>query len=163
MAKSTTCSKQPYVDPTRIYLGGHSTGGTLVLLVAAAAPKDKFRAVIAFGPIHDVAAYGNPNPFCPFDTSNPRERELRSPLRWINTIATPTFVLEGEHGNLDPLLMIKARSKNPLVKFFPVAGRTHFDILAPANTLLASQIVGPWSRGPVELGDEAVQGALAKK
>jgi dipeptidyl aminopeptidase/acylaminoacyl peptidase len=27
-------SRQPYVDPKRIYPGGHSTGGTLALLTA---------------------------------------------------------------------------------------------------------------------------------
>jgi acetyl esterase/lipase len=148
-------AKESYVDPARIYLGGHSTGGTLVLLVAAAAPKDKFRAVFAFGPIHDVAAYGVPNPFCPFDTSNPREFELRSPVRWINTVMTPTLVFEGtEQGNLDSLLMIKARSKNSLVRFFPVKGFTHFNVLAPANKFLASQIIGPWSRSALELSAE---------
>lgn len=164
LAAAAFLARQPYVDPARIYLGGHSTGGTLVLLVAAAAPKDRFRAVVAFGPIHDVAAYGVPNPFCPFDTSDPRELELRSPMRWINTVSTPTFVLEGtEQANLDSLLIIKARSNNPLVKFFPVEGRNHFDILAPANKLLASQIIGPWSRGPVELDDQAIVRAVAKK
>jgi hypothetical protein len=135
-----------------------------VLLVAAAAPKDRFRAVLSFGPIHDVAAYGVPNPLCPFDTSNPREFELRSPVRWINTVVTPTLVLEGtEQGNLDSLLMIKARSKNPLVKFFPVKGFTHFNVLAPANKFIASQIIGPWSRGPVDLSEEAVARAIGKK
>lgn len=43
---------QPYVDPNRIYLGGHSTGGTLALMTAEA--SDRFRAVFAFGPVSDV-------------------------------------------------------------------------------------------------------------
>ena len=68
-----------------------------------------------------------------------------------------------EQANLDSLLLIKARSKNPRVKFFPVEGRNHFDILEPANKFLASQIVGPWTRGPVELSDEAITRAVAKK
>ena len=38
-------SKLEYVDPKQIYLGGHSTGGTLALLVAAASPR--FKAVIS--------------------------------------------------------------------------------------------------------------------
>jgi hypothetical protein len=76
-----------------------------------------------------------------------------------------TFVLEGkeERSNIGSLLMIKARSKNPLVTFFPVEGRNHFDILAPANKFLASQIIRPWSRGPVELSEEAVVRAVAKQ
>jgi pimeloyl-ACP methyl ester carboxylesterase len=35
--------RQDYVDPQRVYLGGHSTGGTLVMLVAES--TDRFRAV----------------------------------------------------------------------------------------------------------------------
>jgi acetyl esterase/lipase len=161
LAAADFLAKQPYVDPARVYLGGHSTGGTLVLLVAAAAPKEKFRAVFSFGPVEDVVGYGGV--FCPFDTSDPREVELRSPLRWINTIATPTFVFEGEQGNLESLLVMRERSKNPLVKFFPLKSRDHFDILAPVNRFLASQIIGPWTRGRVELGDEAVARAIAKE
>ena len=45
------------VDPARIYLGGHSTGGTLVLL--AAASTDQFRAVFALGPVADPRQYGS--------------------------------------------------------------------------------------------------------
>ncbi len=45
---------QGYVDPRRIYLGGHSTGGTLVMLVAAS--TDRFRAVFSFGPVDNVPA-----------------------------------------------------------------------------------------------------------
>jgi dipeptidyl aminopeptidase/acylaminoacyl peptidase len=47
---------QPHVDPDRIYLGGHSTGGTLVQLVAAS--SDQYRAVFSFGPMDDVGGYG---------------------------------------------------------------------------------------------------------
>src|SRR5262245_35711111 len=53
LAASDFLSKQPFVDPQRIYLGGLSTGGTLVLLVAAS--SDRFRAVFSFGPADDVS------------------------------------------------------------------------------------------------------------
>lgn len=42
-------ARLPYVDPARIYLGGHSTGGTLVLLTMATTTQ--FRAAFAFGPM----------------------------------------------------------------------------------------------------------------
>ena len=48
---------QPYVDPERVYLGGHSTGGTLVMLVAAS--SDRSRAMFSFGPVEDVSGYGS--------------------------------------------------------------------------------------------------------
>ena len=87
-----------YVDPQRIYLGGHSTGGTLVMLVAAS--TDRFRAVFSFGPVEDVRGY--PGQFLPFDTANPREIELRSPGRWLHSVRCPLFVFEGTEwtGNL---------------------------------------------------------------
>src|SRR5262249_54325814 len=34
LAAALYLAAKPYVDPSRIYLGGHSTGGTLVMLVA---------------------------------------------------------------------------------------------------------------------------------
>src|SRR5213078_4101010 len=73
LAAEAFLRKQDYVDPRRIYLGGHSTGGTLVLLAAEC--SDRFRAVFSFGPVDDVAGY-EPQ-YLPFDTSNPREVELR--------------------------------------------------------------------------------------
>ena len=57
-------------------------GGTLVLLTATA--SDRFRAVFSFGPAEDVAGYGPE--YLPFDRSNPRELQLRSPGRWLQSV-----------------------------------------------------------------------------
>ena len=81
-----------YVDPKRIYLGGHSTGGTLALLVAAAS-EDRFRAVFSLGPVEDVTGYGDD--VLPFELSNPKEARLRAPQKWLKDIQCPTFVFEG--------------------------------------------------------------------
>src|SRR5205085_7788189 len=43
LAAADYLSKLDYIDPQRIYLGGHSTGGTLALL--AAESTSRFRAV----------------------------------------------------------------------------------------------------------------------
>src|SRR5438270_5982532 len=56
LAATDYLARQPFVDPQRIYLGGHSTGGTLVALVAER--SDRYRAVFAFGPVGSVAKYG---------------------------------------------------------------------------------------------------------
>lgn len=87
-----------------MYLGGHSTGGTLALLVAES--TDRFRAVFSFGPVSDVSYY--PDEFTPFDTSDPREVALRSPGRWLNSIKSPTFIIEGTSGNLGSLKAMHA-------------------------------------------------------
>lgn len=140
LAAADFLAKQKYVDPNRIYLGGHSTGGTLVLLVAEC--SDRFRAVFSFGPANDVRGY-DPE-YIPFDTSNPREAELRSPGRWLASIKSPTFVFEGadQPGNIDSLQAMARSSTNPKVHFVPVPGRNHFSILAPANRVVADKIRG---------------------
>jgi len=126
----------PYVDPKRIYLGGHSTGGTLALLVSEM--TDDFRGVFAFGPVDDVAGY--PSEYLPFDASNRREVELRSPGYWLMSIHSPVWVIEGTGGNIDSLRAMKAANKNPLVQFVEVRGADHFSVLGQVNELLAGKI-----------------------
>jgi dienelactone hydrolase len=130
---------QDFVDPKRIYLGGHSSGGTLVLLVAAS--SDRFRAVFSFGPIDDVAAYGEE--YLPFNLSNRRELELRAPVKWLHSIRSPTFVFEGakQPGNLESLQALRRASRNKLVHCYFIRGGDHFSILAPLTTLIAERII----------------------
>jgi alpha/beta superfamily hydrolase len=130
-------AKQEYVDPERIYLGGHSTGGTLALLVAEC--SDKFRAVFSFGPVDDVTNYGAKR--VPFDIDNKREAALRAPERWLHSIHCPTFVFEGRGGNIDSLEHMARSSDNHNLHFFPIDGADHFSILAPASQLIASKIL----------------------
>jgi acetyl esterase/lipase len=139
LAAADFLTKLDYVDPRRLYLGGHSTGGTLVMLVAAS--TDRFRAVFSFGPAADVSGYG-PG-FLPFETSNPRELELRSPGRWLSSVRSPLFVFEGtdEPCNIRSLQAMARASANPLIRFHPVKGLTHFSILAPVNELIAAKIL----------------------
>ncbi|MFL5342865.1 MAG: alpha/beta hydrolase family protein [Gemmataceae bacterium] len=138
LAAADFLAKQPYVDPARLYLGGHSTGGTLVLLTAEC--SDRFRAVFSFGPVEDVAGY--PPEYLPFDQRNPKEIELRSPGRWLHSIKSPVFVLEGTNGgNLSSLQAMARGNSNPKVQFLPVRGATHFSILAPVTKLLATKVL----------------------
>ncbi len=138
LAAADYIQKQDYVDLNRIYLGGHSTGGTLVLLVAEC--SDRFRAVFSFGPVDNVAGY-DPE-YLPFDTSNPREIELRSPGRWLATIGSPTFVFEGTvQGNLGAHRAMARSSTNPNVHFLAARGANHFSILAPTTRLIADKIL----------------------
>ena len=134
-----------YVNPNRIYLGGHSTGGTLALLVDES--TDQFRAVFAFGPIDEIANYGNDR--LPFDFNNDKELELRSPIHWLDAIKSPTFVIEGteDPSNIGPLHAMAAESKNPSIQFAEVANRNHFSELAQSTPVVAQKVA--LDTGPV--------------
>ncbi|HLW66042.1 MAG TPA: prolyl oligopeptidase family serine peptidase [Gemmataceae bacterium] len=129
-----------FVDPARIYLGGHSTGGTMALLAAECC--DKFRAVFSFGPVEDVTGYGAK--VLPFNVKSKREVQLRAPEQWLACIQCPTFVFEGASrtgvSNIEALDALAQASKNSNIHFFPIEGGDHFTILAPTTALIAAKI-----------------------
>ncbi|MBI3861079.1 MAG: prolyl oligopeptidase family serine peptidase [Planctomycetia bacterium] len=137
VAAADFLARQDFVDAGRIYLGGHSFGGTLVLLVAES--SDRFRAVFSIGPIANVAGY-RPK-YLPFDTTLPGEIELRSPGRWLASIKTPAFVIEGSKGNTSSVEAMAASSTNPQAHFVKVRGANHYTVLEPANRVLAEKIL----------------------
>jgi dipeptidyl aminopeptidase/acylaminoacyl peptidase len=139
LAAAKYLQQQPYVDPTRVYLGGHSTGGTLVLLVSECSPR--FRAVFAYGAVEDVSRYGSRDRFVPVDLGNREEVRLRSPGYWLASIQSPTWALEGTGGNISSLRAMAGKSTNPKVRFVEVKGSNHFATLAPINELIARKIL----------------------
>ena len=127
-----------YVDPQRIYLGGHSTGGTLVLLVAESDPR--FRATFAFGPVHDISLH-DPG-LLPVAMDDAREIRLRSPGYWLSSIRSPVYVFEGDRdANTDELKWMRSESRNSNIEFFIVPRTDHFSVLAPVNALIARKIM----------------------
>ena len=162
LAAADFLARQPYVDPARIYLGGHSTGGTLALLVAES--SNRFRGVFAFGPAAEARDYGVHNKFVPADLSLPQENKLRSPIAWLADIQTPTWVLEGTEGNIDALRDLAKASTNVQVHFVTIQGATHFATLAPTNELLAKKIVqDTGAPGGSSLTEEEVNRLFAPK
>ncbi len=129
--------KVPYVDPSRIYLGGHSTGGTLVLLVAEV--SNAFRTVFSFGPVADVRVYGDSYAYA--DINENQEALPRSPGYWLADIKTPAFVMEGSRGNSEQLNAMAKSTSNSQVHFLEIHNTDHFGILAPVNEAIAQQIV----------------------
>lgn len=142
----------PYVDPTQSYLGGHSTGGTMAMLVGET--TDRYRAVIALGPVASPTQYGGEFLFC--DPKNEQEVSLRTPLLWMKDVKSPMFVIEGaDQGNWDGSIEVMAENnKNSNIRFFAVPGHDHFTVIAPVVELVAGQIV----KGNVEITEEMVQG-----
>lgn len=137
MAAGKYVAGLPYVDPQRIYLGGHSTGGTLALLVAAC--TDQFREVIAFGPVAEIRDYRGE--FIPPGPMTETEYRLRSPIYWLDGINTPTTIIEGvDDGNALPLSELAKATRNRKVRCIAVKNADHFSVLAPVNAHIARKI-----------------------
>jgi acetyl esterase/lipase len=138
LAATDFLAAQRGIDPQRIFLGGHSTGGTLALLVAES--TSRYRAVFSFGPVANIRGYGDDE--MTFDVKNSKESRLRDPVRWLRSITSPTFVFEGagESSNIASLHALQAKSKNELLRFYPMPGGTHFSILQPLSKQIAAQI-----------------------
>ncbi len=131
---------QPGVDPQRIYLGGHSTGGTLALLTAECHPK-QFRAVFSFGPVYDISGYGG-EIFPQLKNGGRKEIQLRSPGYWLSSLGSPTFVFEGiDSANVESLREMEQDSRSMFTRFYVVPGKDHFSVLDPMTRLIAQKIL----------------------
>lgn len=156
LAAADYLAQLDYVDPARMYLGGHSTGGTLALLVAES--TDRFRATFAFGAIGNIKSYADE---ATFDVSNETEARLRSPMFFLDAIGRPTFVIEGgvKPSNAGAIPYLEPRDPAVPVHTFVVPGVSHFSILAPVTELIARKIAT--SNGDISLTDDELKAAAA--
>ena len=140
LAAARFLAAQPYVDPNRIFLGGHSTGGTLALFVAEL--PNPFRAVFALGPVVNPKGYGEPS-FTPFDTDDEREVLVRAPGAWLQSVQTPTWVAEGakQPSNIESLRLMRQLPHNDRVHFVPLKGHDHFTEVRPTTARIAREIL----------------------
>ncbi len=134
----------PYVDPNRIYLAGHSTGGTRVLLGSEALTG--FRASFSLGGIPDLkkrVEMGKMMVAVPFNQNNPEEFRLRSPGLFITSIKSPMFYFEGEDYYWPEFddLKSKAIDKNLPLYIYEIKGADHFNIISPVTEMIAQKIV----------------------
>ena len=149
----------PYVDPDRIYLGGHSTGATRALL--AAEYTDSFRSVFCFGAVDEIK-YHNNSQFT-FDTSDTEEFVMRSPVYWLDNINTPTFLIEGEEGNSASLRNIQNVSENDNIHCYILDNADHFAPLGPVTWLLAQKILEDTGTEPnITITQEELETAMAQ-
>ncbi len=128
----------PYVGS--VYLGGHSTGGTLALLVAEA--SDRFEGVFAFGPVSEVGRYPPALVRANLADLPAIESKLRSPVHWLDGIGSYTYLIEGGEapGNAGELETLCARTRNPFVRCVPVPGKNHFSVLDAAGKKIAARL-----------------------
>jgi acetyl esterase/lipase len=140
IAAADHLAAQPHVDPAQIYLGGHSTGGTLVLLAAEA--SNRFARVFAFGPVASVSSYGSNLVPVKFRDLDAKELRLRSPIHWLNSITKPTYIIEGTQGsgNIEDLNKICKQSTNPLLQCIPAEGYDHYSVLPAVSRVIAARL-----------------------
>lgn len=137
-------AKLPYVDPDRIYLAGHSTGGTTVLLGNESIKG--FRAAFSLGGIPDLKLRiegGRMKVAVPFDQNDQKEFALRSPRTFIASLKSPTFYFEGEESYWPEFDEIQAVAKNkqaPL-QVFEIKQADHFNIITPVTQMIAQKIL----------------------
>lgn len=140
LAAAAQLAQISYVDSGQIYLGGHSTGGTLALLVAATGRH--FKAVFALGPVASPNGYPQDIVGVDFSAHDPMELKLRSPIHWLDDIGQPTYLIEGtaSPSNIAALDELCARSQNPQLHCLRVAGADHFSVIRRATKVIAAQI-----------------------
>lgn len=137
-------AKLPYVDPDRIYLAGHSTGGTTVLLGNEYIKG--FRAAFSLGGIPDLKLRidgGQMMVAVPFDQNDPKEFALRSPRTFITSLKSPTFYFEGEENywpEFDEVQTVAKDKKSPL-HVFKIKEADHFNIITPVTQMIAQKIL----------------------
>jgi dipeptidyl aminopeptidase/acylaminoacyl peptidase len=94
LAAGNSLGNLPYVDPARIFLAGHSAGGTLACL--AALTSKQFKAAAAFSASLDMVVLGYSRPeIVPFDKGDIREYRLRSPIAYANSFKCPVRLFYG--------------------------------------------------------------------
>ncbi|MBE7184979.1 MAG: prolyl oligopeptidase family serine peptidase [Methylobacterium mesophilicum] len=94
LAAANVLKELPGVDPARLFIAGHSVGGTLTLLGALASPL--FRAAASFSPNPDARAFFRHFPQdIRFDVSDPREFDMRSPVCFAQSFKCPVLMLHG--------------------------------------------------------------------
>lgn len=138
IAAAEYLASRPDVDPDRLYLGGHSTGATVALLVAAT--TDRFAGVFAFGAIDDPWEYGNSS--CVPEYVSDEERAIRAPIHFVDEIRTPTWIIEGAVQSNGPAAeaLYAARESAP-IELILVPELDHFSVLAPGTEVVAESIL----------------------
>ena len=141
LAAADYLSRQPAVDPNRIYLAGHSAGATLVLLTVEA--SGRFRAAASFDGSPDQQLLYNGSASKPgahqeivFDVKNLRELQVRSPLAYAASLKSPVRLYYSDEASIlvhypNKRLVEVAKGRGVDAAAIHVSG-SHFTHVAPA-------------------------------
>lgn len=102
LAAADTLAAMPGVDSNRIYVCGHSAGGTLALLASMC--THRFRAAGSFSGSPDQIGWSRVFPdLVPFDPDNRLEYQMRSPLAFARSFKCPVRMYYGTRDQMTHL------------------------------------------------------------
>jgi dienelactone hydrolase len=94
VAAADALARLPDVDASRVYIVGHSAGGTLTLL--ASMTSNRFRAAASFSGSPDQVAFARgQSELVPFNQADKREFQMRSPLAFPRSFKCPVRLYYG--------------------------------------------------------------------
>jgi dienelactone hydrolase len=134
LAAAEVLAQRPDVDPDRIFVAGHSVGGTLALL--ASMTSTRFRAAASFSGSPDQVAWSRGQPqVVPFNRNDNREYQMRSPLAFPASFKCPVRIYYGSQeilfGRSSQKLAEQAKKHNLDVEAVSVPG-DHMSSVDPA-------------------------------
>lgn len=137
LAATEELAQLPYVDSNRIYIAGHSVGGTLTML--AAMTSKRFRAAASFSGSPDQSVWARMQPQgMPFNAADPREFQMRSPIAFPTSLKCPLRIY---YGSQEPFFAADSQRIAHLAKAagLDVEAQTvpgdHFTMVDPAIQL----------------------------
>jgi dienelactone hydrolase len=94
LAAANVLAARPGVNPNRLFVAGHSVGGTLAML--AAMTSNRFKAAASFSGSPDQVSWARgQEELVPFDTRDNREFAIRSPLAYPRSFKCPARLYYG--------------------------------------------------------------------
>jgi dipeptidyl aminopeptidase/acylaminoacyl peptidase len=95
LATADCLAKLPGVDPQRVYVAGHSAGGTLAMLAAMASGRFRAAASLSGSPDQVVFVQSGWGAVVPFDQADIRELQVRSPVAYAASFKCPARLYVG--------------------------------------------------------------------
>jgi dipeptidyl aminopeptidase/acylaminoacyl peptidase len=134
LAAAEAFAKMPNVDNKRMFLCGHSVGGTITLLTVLT--SNRFRAAASFSGSADQVAWARgQSKLVPFDSANKLEFQMRSPLAYPRSFKCPVRMFYGSQefgfASATDKTAELAKAANLDVKAIEVPG-DHFSSVDPA-------------------------------
>jgi dienelactone hydrolase len=99
LAAAEALGKTPGVDTNRMYVSGHSAGGTFTMLAAMTSTRFKAAASFSGSPDQLLIVRGREK-VVPFDLKNQRELQMRSPLAYPKSFKCPVRIYYGSQETL---------------------------------------------------------------